>query len=80
MILHDHERRRRLATSHIIKMVCQRWPAQAWLRDEGDLMKELHEARKRLPEGDEQDRLTEAIFASYERMSDILDVLERQMP
>jgi hypothetical protein len=80
MKLDDHETRRRKATSAVIDMVCCRWPAQWHLRAEGDLMQELRKARNALPEGDEQDRLTEAITASCERMCEILDVLERQMP
>ena len=80
MILDDHEIRRRKATSALIDMVCCRWPAQAWLRDEGNLMQELRAARNALPEGAERDRLSDEIVKSCERMLGLLDLLTEQMP
>jgi hypothetical protein len=78
--LADHERRRRMATSAIIDMVCMMWPAQAWLRDEGNRMKQLREQQKAATSERERDRLSDEIVASLERMCDLIDVLAEQMP
>jgi hypothetical protein len=80
MILHDHEIRRRKATSALIDMICQRWPAQAHLRDEGNRLKDLRKQYKAMGEGDARDRLSDAISASCERMIVLVDVLMEQMP
>jgi hypothetical protein len=78
--LDDHERRRRIATSAVIDMVCQCWPAQAHLRDEGDHMRRLREQRKATSDEAERDRLSDAIADSCERMCALIDVLAEQMP
>jgi hypothetical protein len=80
MMLDDHERRRRMATSAVIDMVCQCWPAQAHLRDEGNHLRRLRDARKAASDEAEQDRLSDEITASCERMCSLIDILADQMP
>jgi hypothetical protein len=80
MILDDHERRRRMAINAVIDMVCQCWPAQAHLRDEGNRLRDLRAQRNALPEGEERDRLSDAIGDSCERMCALVDLLAEQMP
>jgi hypothetical protein len=60
-------------------MVCQCWPAQAHLRDEGNRLRDLREARKAASNDAERDRLTDAITDSCERMIGLMDVLMEQM-
>jgi hypothetical protein len=80
MMLDDHERRRRMATSALIDMVCQRWPAQAHLRDEGNLLQGLRAQRKAATSDAERDRLCDAIIESCERMCALVDLLGDQLP
>jgi hypothetical protein len=79
-ILHDHERRRRLATSAMIDAICSQWPAQAALRDEANYLRELKDARRNTSNDIERDHLTNEIIASCERMYGLIDLLMGQMP
>ena len=79
MMLDDHERRRRMATSAIGDMVCQMWPAQAWLRDEGNRLDELQAAYRNATSEHERDRLSNAVCESLERMGRLVDLIAEQL-
>ena len=78
MILHDHERRRRIATSCLIDMVASMWPAQAHLRDEANRLRSLRTAYKTAGD-DKRDVLSDTMCASCERMMAIVDLISDQM-
>jgi hypothetical protein len=79
VILHDHERRRRLATNALIDMVASMWPAQAALRDESNRLRSLRVAYQGTADDDERDRLSDAIVESCERMVTLVDLIAEQM-
>ena len=73
VILYDHERRRRIATSCVIDMVCQRWPAQAHLRDEGRRLDALHDAYLGAADEDERELLYDAACCCLENIRRLVD-------
>jgi hypothetical protein len=76
--LDDHERRRRMATSAIIDMVCMMWPAQAHLRDEEKRLHALRDAMSKA-KGAERDLLSDAFCETLERMGELIDLIGDQM-
>jgi hypothetical protein len=80
MILDDHEIRRRLATTHMIRMITMRWPAQWHLARAGDHIQELRARREAATDEVEQDRLSDEICTACEHMCDLIDILSTQLP
>jgi hypothetical protein len=75
MILNDHERRRRLATTARIDMICQHVPVHAHLRDATNRLVALREACRKSTSSGERDRLCEQTLECLTEMGRLVDLI-----